>query len=401
MFSHEFNKLSIELTKKICKEEKKKNGIYFTPPSTIQMNLNYLKNYFLKANTVLEPSCGSGEYIKSINSLYPNINILGIENNTTIFDSIKNMASDKISLSHEDFLNFSGDNKFDIIIGNPPYFVIKKQCVSSDYTKYFEGRPNIFILFIIKALQFLNDEGVLSFVLPRNFLNCTYYTKTRQFISSNFRILSIIECNDNYIDTEQPTIILIIQKTKDTFNNESFVLNVDNHQIFGLENNISKLKELYKDSSSLKKLKFKVSVGSVVWNQCKNILCDDKNKTRLVYSSDINDNKLEFKNYRNVEKKNFIDKKGDKTPLLVVNRGYGIGTYKFNYCLIHGGFEYLVENHLICIKYDTKSDNVVDLYERVIRSLEDRRTKEFVKLYFGNSAINTKELSEIIPIYWD
>ena len=34
--------------------------------------------------------------------------------------------------------------KFDLIIGNPPYFVMKKTDVDESYHNYFDGRPNIF-----------------------------------------------------------------------------------------------------------------------------------------------------------------------------------------------------------------------------------------------------------------
>ena len=41
------------------------------------------------------------------------------------------------------------------------------------------------------------------------------------------------------------------------------------------------------------------------------------------------------------------------------------------------------------------------MYEKVIKSLKDERTQEFIKLYFGNNAINTTELNYILPIYYD
>ena len=58
----------------------------------------------------------------------------------------------------------------------------------------------------------LNDEGILSFVLPKSFLNCLYYDKTRKYIADYFKILHIIDCiDDKFIDTQQDTIIVIIQ----------------------------------------------------------------------------------------------------------------------------------------------------------------------------------------------
>ena len=96
---------------------------------------------------------------------------------------------------------------------------------------------------------------------------------------------------------------------------------------------------------------------------------------------------------------NYIKKEGGSRSLLLIE--VRAGTYKFEYCLITGGFEYLVENHLICIKYlDEIEDNeLIELYEKIISSLEDPRTSQFIKLYFGNNAINTTELNEVLPIY--
>ena len=39
------------------------------------------------------------------------------------------------------------------------------------------------------------------------------------------------------------------------------------------------------------------------------------------------------------------------------------------------------------------------MYNNIIKSLQNEKTIEFIKLYFGNNAINTTELCEILPIY--
>ena len=40
-----YSSLSIDLTKQISKIEKKNDGIYFTPPTTIMRNIDALKKY--------------------------------------------------------------------------------------------------------------------------------------------------------------------------------------------------------------------------------------------------------------------------------------------------------------------------------------------------------------------
>jgi hypothetical protein len=299
-----------------------------------------------------------------------------------------------------DYLQYNPSTKYDLIIGNPPYYVMKKEAVPKEYHAYFEGRPNIFILFLLKAFTLLQPNGLLSFVLPKNFLNCLYYDKTRAYIAAHFQILHIVECDTaKYLETQQDTILLILQKIEKSVDNAAFLLKPfqTEYTIFLAQG--STIRDLYQNARSLWDLGFKVSVGNVVWNQCKDILTEDASQTRLIYSSDIVDNALSFKKYSNAEKKNFIQKAGTTRPMIVVNRGYGVGEYKFNYCLIDQPTAFLVENHLICIEAREPDTDVIEKYKKIIHSLTDKKTTEFIGLYFGNNAINTTELNHLLPIY--
>lgn len=402
----DYSNLSKKLTTQLDKKEKKDNGIFFTPPDTIDMNLKLLKPYFKDFKNILEPSCGSCEYIFQLKKQFANqnINITGVELNSTIFDSIKKYNSNDITLLNKDFIKYEFSNKYDLIIGNPPYFVMKKKDVDKKYYKYFDGRPNIFTLFIIKSLNLLNKNGIISFILPKNFLNCLYYDKTRKYIYKNYKILNIIECNDKYIETQQSTILLIIQNKLPSKNtNDLYTIPISEYTIFGTKSNIQTLTQLYQKSKTLFDLGFNVSVGNIVWNQCKKELTTDKTKTHLIYSSDITDNKLLFKSYSNKDKKNYITRQGFNEPLLVINRGYGVGSYNFNYCIINEreNISYLIENHLICIKYskNISKSELIKKYKQIINSFKNKKTSEFIDVYFGNNAINTTELCKILPIY--
>ena len=407
----EYSNLSKELTNNLSSIIKKENGIYFTPPSCVKNNMELLKPYMSGIKHILEPSCGSGEFITSLQTTFPeNVSITGLELNETIYNSILTLNTKNVKIFCKDYLTYIPDHKYDLIIGNPPFYVMKKERVEKIYYQYFEGRPNNFILFIIKSLQLLNDNGILSFILPKNFLNCLYYDRTRNFISNNFQILNLIECDDKFIDTKQETIIIIVRKQhKKTINNTKYILNIHNYTIFMFENNRPNIIKLYEKSKTLSELGFTVSVGTVVWNQCKDLLTDDTTKTRLIYCSDIVDNKLSIKKYKDNNKKNYIDKEGINYPMIVINRGYGVGKYNFNYCLINENSNYLIENHLICIQYnglynketEIKNTELIKMYENIIKSLNDKRTEQFIELYFGNNAINTTELNYILPIYYD
>jgi len=297
---------------------------------------------------------------------------------------------------------------YDIIVGNPPYYVMKKIDVTERFYDYFDGRPNIFILFLIKSLSELKRDGILCFILPRNFLNCIYYDKTRWYIYKYFEILDIIECNESFIDTLQETVVFILRRPlRFSFNNIDnarflIPLKMEKYHIFSLEDNVIKIKDLLEGSTTVNNMGFKVSIGSVVWNQEKKRLSDDNTKTRLIYSSDIEKYELILKEYGNISKKNYIDMNGMKGPSILVNRGYGVGNYKFEYCLVDIDREYLVENHLIQITIKDNNlcfDEKMKMYNKLIVSFKDERTKQFIDIYFGNNAINATELLNIVPVY--
>ena len=441
-----FSPLSRRITETLTKDEKKNGGIFFTPPSCIQRIMTLLRGVSLSTHTpqsftsILEPSCGSGEFLSALMREYPSANITGIEFHPLIYKEVsKHFAalgggggSSKVQIQHGDFLKYrpaaAGTAPPDLIIGNPPYFVMKKEDVDAEYYPFFDGRPNIFILFIIKSAQLLSAGGVLCFVLPFNFMNSQYYDKTRKYIVRHFAILHMVRCDGDddggdggYLDTQQGTFILILRKYGAGVFEKSGVHSLACASGAGVfeyagasifTDNLPRLTSLYTGSTSLHDLGFNVSIGTVVWNQCKSILTNDATKTRLVYNSNIETGKFEHITYKNGEKKAFIDKPGIRTPMIVVNRGYGVGKYKFNYCLLtpdtmsssSSSAGYLIENHLICITHNDTGTGATDApslaaFHRVMKSFKDPRTQEFISCYCGNSAISSTELHLMLPIY--
>ena len=76
----QFSELSKVLTKSLDKKIKKKNGIFFTPFNIIKQTVDSVNNYCcindITINSVLEPSCGSCEFVKYLGSSFENKSLL-------------------------------------------------------------------------------------------------------------------------------------------------------------------------------------------------------------------------------------------------------------------------------------------------------------------------------------
>jgi SAM-dependent methyltransferase len=396
----EYSELSINLTKSLSKKTKKDNGIFFTPNSIVKDLTDKVFSFFpINTNlNILEPSCGSLAFIKYIDTLVSNnYKIIGVEKNPDIVETYNEQEfNNDIELYQMDFLEYPNE-LFDIIIGNPPYFVMKSEEIPEKYKDTMIGRPNIFGLFIVKCLEMLKPNGILAFILPNSFLNSNYYSKIRELIITKYNLEIIKEyTNDQFLETEQGTIGIIISNKPST--NSNYYINFNGIIVF--TPNKTRLEQLLEGTTTLKKMGCKVKTGTIVWNQVKNLLTDDQSKTLLIYNSNLNNGELELKNFKNDEKKQYIDKEGKNEPILVVNRGHGNSTYKLDWLFIDGSYKYLIENHLNMIQVPNKSNEERNIIiEKIITSYQNPNTQEFIDIFLGNNGLSKTELEDIFPIY--
>lgn len=200
----------------------KKLGAFYTPEKLARWITNTVINSSA-GMSILEPSCGDGIFIQEISRM-PNCskhNITAIEiEEATIKQAIKNNNSiQNIKWINQDFLFWNTKEKFDLIIGNPPYiskkYISKKQsqqCKEIHLANLLADREisNIWTAFVIKSIALLSEEGIISFVLPAELLQVKYAKEIRKFISRKMERTEIILLkNFNFEDTEQNTVIFL------------------------------------------------------------------------------------------------------------------------------------------------------------------------------------------------
>lgn len=376
-----FRDISVQLTKELSKETKQSEGIFFTPKEARDRVFELLEKHGVQPMSILEPSCGSGEFLMDCRERYPTATTLGIEKNEVLYNSLRDT-----SVVHGDFLTYSGTH--DLVIGNPPYFVISP---TSETQKCQTGRPNIFVQFIYKAVsEVLTDKGVLAFVLPTSFFNCVYYEPLRKYLYETTTILEAEVLTGKYLDTQQTTFVMILRKGKK--NKNFFVCINDRHYIIP---DYKKMRTMMRKSSTLDSLGFEVRTGEVVWNQEKDKLTDEG--VPVIYSSNITTGTLLLDNLS--QKKQYIQ--GFRKPPLtgksiLISRGYGNAELKLKPVLVDLP-EYYAENHVNVIR--ARDESAVSRIPLVMRSLQSKKTLQFIQMFSGNNALSKTELQYCLPIW--
>ncbi len=194
--------------KSLDKNFKKENGIYYTPYELVDIIINDLK--ISKDAVIIDPCCGMGSFL--ICSLKKGFkNVYGVDNDQktiehlkSIFDYDKILCFDSINNSADVTLSKFGIQKVNYVIGNPPYV---------PHGSIF---GNLFVGSIIRSLDMLDDNGVLSYIIPKNFLHVSTYSELRKNILSNYEIQSIIDLGIYFKNVRGEQIVLTIKKNAPT-----------------------------------------------------------------------------------------------------------------------------------------------------------------------------------------
>lgn len=387
-------------------QHRRENGQYFTNDKIKEMLFSYIEKDLglTKDIRILEPSCGTGEFLSFLikKGINPK-NIFAIEKDEIIFNLLKEEKEySNINLFNEDFTLLNIKNKFDLIIGNPPYFELskeKKESLSREYDLIINGRVNIFSLFMKKSIELLKPNGILAFVISTSMNNGSYYRKLRDFILSHTCLEHLITLNNkDFEGTQQPTQILILKRKSDQIikSNYQYIFERGNNLIF--TQYYKELEQLFQNKFSIKELGFKVLTGNIVWNQKRNQLTNEENDNtiKLLWSHNINENNtLNFHN--NSNKPSFycylVNDKVFNPPAIILNRITGSNSNaQLKCCLINDNFPFVAENHVNVIIPINPKISIESLFEQI------KKHSYVVKYITGNTQISKSEIEDLIPI---
>ena len=112
---------------------------------------------------------------------------------------------------------------FDAVIGNPPYIRIQAmkewapievEQYKDNYFSASKGNYDIYVVFVEKGLELLNNSGVLGFILPHKFFKKQYGLPLRSIISKAHHINEIVDfgCQQVFKKATTYTCIFLLNK---------------------------------------------------------------------------------------------------------------------------------------------------------------------------------------------
>lgn len=145
---------------------KKRLGQYFTTDTELQQCI--FENVQHKRSVLLEPSVGAGHLLIPFLKENPNYPMVCYEIDKHIRPVVQ--LNDNQTLIYANFLQSTIFTKFKTIIGNPPY--IKN------------STGNIYLKFIERCMELLDDDGEMLFIVPSDFIKITHSSKLLHVMST-------------------------------------------------------------------------------------------------------------------------------------------------------------------------------------------------------------------------
>ena len=249
--------------------DRKEKGVFYTPfivvsymVEKLMENVDLVKNPYIK---IMDPACGAGYFLLAsfyaVKSMFEKDYEEIIKNRIDLKNKIEQnglaayivenilwaaeLDYKAVNLAKEMLIEHSKSNcspnifccdslisnrisgfwqqKYDFIIGNPPYIGHKgvdkeyKTILQNEYKDIYKDKSDISYCFYKKGIDLLKDDGVLIYISSRYFIEGPSSDGLRKYITDNCSVLEIIDFFGYRIfkDAGVSTCIIILKKEKD------------------------------------------------------------------------------------------------------------------------------------------------------------------------------------------
>jgi predicted RNA methylase len=225
MTAIEFSQIISGYEQSLALHKKKADGVFYTDLLLAEKIVTELS--MPSDAVVLDPCCGAGSFNYAAIK-YGIDNVYGTDIDKNAIDlCISNMPegrfarADSIEIDSCTLLSkLFIPNKVDYIVGNPPYgkWTPSRAVSPSFHKKVVNSGNNLFIAALIRALELVKENGIISYIIPKNFLHVSTYSNLRKEILNTKTIISIIDIGAYFKNVRGEQIILTLKNSPSVAN---------------------------------------------------------------------------------------------------------------------------------------------------------------------------------------
>ncbi len=222
-------------------EIKKQNGVVFTPEWVADFMVDEVFNgrEIRGDEKILDAGCGAGVFIAIAAQKFSKLSGKAIErvieDNVYFADiseeyiektkqNLQKLSKNKITKYNaiiDDFCFHTFDEKFDFIIGNPPYVRIqnlngRRELLQKKYITASSGSIDLYFCFFEQALKLLTENGRISFITPNSHFYSAAGRNLRNLLLPHLTKIVNFDHFQVFKDATAYTAITFLQKEKNT-----------------------------------------------------------------------------------------------------------------------------------------------------------------------------------------
>lgn len=206
------------------REKLRDKGQFWTPDWIAEAMVSYVSE---DTDLVFDPATGRGAFLNALEKLnIPDISYYGIDIDPEVLqDNIYKNPSCIVEL--RDFIKTPPQRKFKAIVANPPYIrhhridaetkVFLKQLCARIAGFSIDGRAGYHIYFLIQALNILEHEGKLAFIMPADSCEGTFATKLWKWITERYCLECVVTFDERatpFPKVDTNAMIVFIKNSK-------------------------------------------------------------------------------------------------------------------------------------------------------------------------------------------
>jgi methylase of polypeptide subunit release factors len=199
-------------------------GQFWTPSWVAEAMVAYVAE---NTDLVFDPATGRGAFYEALLKLNKrDISFFGTDIDPEVLaDEIYN--KEKCFVEERDFIKNPPQRKFKAIVANPPYIrhhrideetkILLKQLSTSITGGTIDGRAGYHIYFLIQALNLVEKDGKLAFIMPADTCEGKFAKNLWKWISSTFCIEGVITFDEKatpFPNVDTNAIVFLIKNSK-------------------------------------------------------------------------------------------------------------------------------------------------------------------------------------------